>query len=440
MIRSRMNTPSLREHVASRFPVALLPLWAVVLLLPFGRSAEFGVVLCLVVGLIVALRRPAQRPSRDHLQVFALLWLCYAAAAAISAFDAVDAPKSWGTALATLRLPALGLYALLVLRTSALHERFRDGVALVVLVWLLDAWLQALTGWSAGGAPEAERISGLFGSDNLKLGPVLATLSPFVLLAARRRYGPRGLAAAFALVLIPVLLAGSRASWFAFALVALVLLWRETRRPLRFAAALAVFGLAIGAAGTVAWYASDAFEARLQRTLQAFDGSPRELDFALAGRAQIWHTASAMIAAHPVNGVGVRGFRHAYAQYAATGDTFVQPDGSGAAHAHQLVLEVLSETGAIGLALWLLAVAVALRAWRRAGAAQREAALAPGLALVAMAFPLNTHLAFYSAWWGLLFWWLIAVYCAALVSSPAGEAAGKTSPLLEHDNREAVHA
>ncbi|HEY6544716.1 MAG TPA: O-antigen ligase family protein, partial [Dokdonella sp.] len=38
---------------------------------------------------------------------------------------------------------------------------------------------------------------------------------------------------------------------------------------------------------------------------------------------------------------------------------------------------------------------------------------APALSLLAMTFPLNTHLAFYSAWWGLLFWWLIALYCAA---------------------------
>jgi hypothetical protein len=43
-----------------------------------------------------------------------------------------------------------------------------------------------------------------------------------------------------------------------------------------------------------------------------------------------------------------------------------------------------------------------------------------------MCFPLNTHLAFYSAWWGLLFWWLLAAYCAALGardaqgSTPAG--------------------
>ena len=31
-----------------------------------------------------------------------------------------------------------------------------------------------------------------------------------------------------------------------------------------------------------------------------------------------------------------------------------------------------------------------------------------------MTFPLDTHLEFYAAWWGLVFWWLLALYCAAL--------------------------
>ena len=78
------------------------------------------------------------------------------------------------------------------------------------------------------------------------------------------------------------------------------------------------------------------------------------------------------------------------------------------------MLEILSETGAVGLALWFVGAWVAVRAWRRADTAARERALAPALALAAMTFPLNTHLAFYSAWWGLLFWWLLALYCAAL--------------------------
>jgi O-antigen ligase len=418
-----MSIPSPRERLASLFPVALLPLWALLLLLPFGRSAEFGVVLCLAGSVALLWRDPRTWPSRARWQLFAVLWACYAGAALLSALDAVNLSKSWGTVLAALRLLPLGLYALLVADTPARHAALQRRVALILALWLLDAWAQTLTGWSLGGAPEAERLSGVFGSDNLKLGPVLATLSPFLLLVARERWGRRGLAAAFVFVLVPVLLAGSRASWFALGLVALALLWRETRRPLRFAAATAGLGLVLAAAVLVAGQSSDAFDARLQRTLQALEGSPGELDFALAGRAQIWQTSVEMIEAHPINGVGVRGFRYAYAQYAAPGDGFVQADGSGAAHAHQWVLEVLSETGVLGLLLWLIGIGAALRAWWRAASAQRAAAAAPGLALIAMAFPLNTHLAFYSAWWGLLFWWLLAQFCAALASADADQAA-----------------
>jgi len=111
----------------------------------------------------------------------------------------------------------------------------------------------------------------------------------------------------------------------------------------------------------------------------------------------------------------VRGFRYAYPAYAGPKDQFIDTaSDTGASHAHQIVLEILSETGVLGLLFWLAGAWLALRAWLRADPLARSRALAPGLALLAMCFPLNTHLAFYSAWWGLLFWWLLALYCAAL--------------------------
>jgi hypothetical protein len=75
---------------------------------------------------------------------------------------------------------------------------------------------------------------------------------------------------------------------------------------------------------------------------------------------------------------------------------------------------VLSETGVIGLALWLGGAALALRAWRRQATAARACAFPATVSLAVMLFPLNTHLAFYSAWWGLLFAWLLGLWCAAL--------------------------
>ena len=114
--------------------------------------------------------------------------------------------------------------------------------------------------------------------------------------------------------------------------------------------------------------------------------------------------------------MGARGFRYAYPGYADADDAFVDANSDeGASHAHQIILEVLSETGVIGLLLWAAGAAFVIRAWRRADVLARERALAPALALVAMCFPINTHLAFYSgSWWGLFFWWLLSLYIAAL--------------------------
>jgi len=45
-----------------------------------------------------------------------------------------------------------------------------------------------------------------------------------------------------------------------------------------------------------------------------------------------------------------------------------------------------------------------------------------------MLFPVNTHLAFYSAWWGLVFAWLLGLWCASLSVLP-----------VENDGEESVH-
>jgi O-antigen ligase len=200
-----------------------------------------------------------------------------------------------------------------------------------------------------------------------------------------------------------------------FGLVALVFAWRETKSVGRFvlfsASAVGIVAIAVA----VAWHASSAFDARVQRSLLALQGSQHAVDEASAGRLRIWGTAARMFEAHPLNGVGVRGFRYAYPNFAEPGDAFVDTaTDEGASHAHQIVLEIASETGVPGLILWIAGAALALRAWAHANAAARSRAFAPALALAVMCFPLNTHLAFYSAWWGLLFWWLLSLYCAAL--------------------------
>jgi O-antigen ligase len=403
-----------------RLAPALLVL-AVLALLPVGRSAELPLAIAALAGLGLAWRARARLRTDAGVRLVALLFACYWLAAVLSAPAAVAPGKTWSTVAALLRFLPFALFAVLALRDAA-WSAIEGAAAMIVVLWLLDAWVQIFTGNSLGGPMEAERLSGIFGAANLKLGPVLAVLSPFVLEAARARFGARGLIVALVFLLMPILLSGSRAAWLMYALVLAVCFWRQTRSPLRFAAWALAGLLVVAAAAWTANRESPAFAARVNRTLLVLGGSERAVDEASAGRVRIWKTALRMSAAHPLTGVGVRGFRYAYPQFAAAGDAFVDArTDEGAFHAHSLVLELLSETGVIGLLSWIAGAWLAIGAWRRADGPARARAFAPGLGLAVMCFPLNTHLAFYAASaWSLLFWWLLALYGAALTERSDG--------------------
>ena len=423
----RMSPLAASLKAALRSP--LLPFWLVIALLPFGRSAELGTLLCLLGAVLLFVRHPAALREHPGARLLLCLLAAYVGAALISALDSIAPGKSWGTVASLLRYAPLGLYACFAMRREDKLQALYLAVAVVLALWTADAWMQILTGWSLGGHAEPERITGIFGASNPKLGPCLAVLSPFALWAAQRRWGTKGVLLAFAVLLGPVLMSGSRASWLCYALVALAFAWRIARSPARFLAIAGGLAVALLLAGGVAWKTSQRFQLRMDRTLLAVSGPGQSLDAALSGRMDIWRTSVAMFEAHPINGVGVRAYRYAYPAYAPPNDHFVVSleacgPGEGACHAHQWVLEVLTETGVLGLLFWLGAIVLALIAWRRVGADARERAFPVTLALGVMLFPLNTHLAFYSAWWGLLFAWLLGLWCAALYVYPArGEAA-----------------
>ncbi len=393
--------------------IAALAAFGVLLLLPVGRLSELPLLVLLVLGLAALLRGAWRDPGpRLAAALFACWWLPVLA----SLIDAHSLERSLRTALAELRfLPFVCAVVLLLAPRADLVERLMRWSGIVIALWVLDALAQAAFGISIGGLAGSDRLSGVFGDDNLKLGPVLAVLSPFLLAASHARFGIAGFAASALAVAVAVALAGSRAAWVVLAVVFTAWAWRLTRAPSRFAA-LMVLGLAVIAMVGAFFYQADTrFAARVDRTVAGLAFNRAALDHALAGRVPIWETATRMIAAHPINGVGVRGFRHAYPEYAEPGDRWVRPDtGTGAFHPHQLVLEVLAETGLIGLIGWMAGLLLAVAAWRRAGDAARARAAPAGLALVAMCFPLNTHYAFHSSFWALVFWWLVALWLAAL--------------------------
>jgi O-antigen ligase len=348
--------------------------------------------------------------SREAWALVTALFLCYWLPQLFSAFDAIAPARAWREVLQDLRyLPFLWLVAIAVAPRRGRRVVF-TGLGLIALAWTLDAAVQACTGYSLGGRNSSDRLSGIFGADNLKLGLVLAALSPFALDAMARRFHAVGWIVAAVVLGAMLLLAGSRGSWIMYALVLVASGWRVLGR--RKLAIVMATGAVLGS--LLAFGVSSQFQARIARSTAVLSGDAHGLDEALSGRWSIWRAAAGMIAAHPVNGVGTRGFRDAYASYAAPDDFWLSRGQPGALHAHQIVLEILSETGFIGLGLWLMGAALALRAWRWALPTARARSRVPALALAVTAFPLNTSLAFYSNFWGGVFLLLLALFAGAL--------------------------
>lgn len=414
------------------------PAWvlAYAALWPVSRVSEA----VLSLGALLALFLLAKARFRDGNQLLSArawalttaMFFAYWLPQLISSVDAFDPRAAITKTLVGLRyLPFLWLVAIAV-ATRAGRRAVFAGLGVLMLVWSIDLLLQAQSGRSPlfntldhlyravkegkgiceGQADRGfDRFNGIFGTCNPVLGVLLASFSPFLLLAAHRRLGiPGWLIAAF-IAGTAILLAGSRASWLTYGLVLLfsgwhVLGWKR----------LLVLFLAGAVALGVLTQVYAPLGDRVERTAAALRGSEKGMDVALSGRSKIWGAATCMIRQHPVNGVGVRDFREAYP--ACDPSPEVKPEwGEGPAlHAHQIVLEVLSETGIIGLLLWLSGVALAWRAWRFASDDARRRARPAMLALAVTVFPLNTHLAFHSSFWGGVLLLLVALYAGSLFS------------------------
>ncbi|MGO4777322.1 O-antigen ligase family protein, partial [Lysobacter sp. 2RAB21] len=238
--------------------------------------------------------------------LFAAYWL----PELISAIDAVDPGRALREAAVDLRyLPFLWLVAAAVASKEGRRTTF-GGLAIIISIWTADALLQGVSGTSPlfflidalkhainghATCSEAEiasvdRLGGILGPCNLKLGQVIASFSPFVLYAAARRYGVGGWLAASAAVGIVVVLAGSRASWITFALVLLLSGWRLLGWK-RLAALFASGLLAL----VVLNFTSTQVHDRLQRTSHIVSTDLIGVDTALSGRTRIWRAALCMV-------------------------------------------------------------------------------------------------------------------------------------------------
>lgn len=404
----------LRDRLRDWWPALLIGL--ALASLPFSRSVELFILIMAVLGVRALIKQGRALAWSGGGRLFSVLFLLLWVPMLLSIPDAVQMDRTLLRAFSYVRFYFAGLFVLHVMAGEAARRRLLKISAFLLLFWLADALVQLFFHRDLFGYRYLPgRLNALFGEESKRFGYVLAVLSP-LLLEFVRRHWPRWAQVAVALtLLIVVLLAGSRAAWIMLFVIFcgyfLIYLRDQPRKALRWLGAGLVSGLVVIVA---AYLFYSPFTARMDTSLLVLKGDTESIDTAISLRLPIWEVALKMYADHPINGVGIRGFRHAYPDYALPGDPFVPPGSTtGALHSHHLWLEVAAEAGSIGLIGLFAAMGLLVRRWRQTPRAVQRLALPWMLVLAALLFPFNTHVATYSLLMSVLLWLTVALYCAA---------------------------
>jgi O-antigen ligase len=429
-------------------------IFATAVLMSHSRAAEIPFTLAALSAPFLAWLHGRAFWQHPAARLLLLAFACYWVPMLLALPDAVNFDKSLSQSLAAIRFPLAGLSFLWCVRQGRQLALIYRLLAYLVVIWCLDAWIQQFFGFNVlGMADSYPRLSGVFANDYLRLGLYSALLLPFLLhqfhsqdsnihagsgslesspdvsgSEARGRWLRIGVALANLMVLGLIWVSGTRSGWIAAALVVVVWLWSlrrqilASRRQQVLALSSVLLGIAVLLASSL-WVPS--VQQRWQQSVTILTGDTEALNAALSFRLPIWQQAWQMAKDFPINGVGPRGFRTVYRQRATDDDYFVAKEGIGASHAHQLQLGIVTETGFIGLLGFILGTAVLWRSWHQIPTERRCIAAPPALALLAVVFPMNSHLDAYASSAALMFWWLLSLYVVAwsiAVHSPTASA------------------
>lgn len=366
-----------------------------------------------VLGVIGLIRHKSwwQQPAAKHLLVvFCAVWLPML----VASFDAVAAERSWKTTLLYIHFLPAAFYLVELGERAHVLRLITHIAAVLILVAALDAFTQLIWGYDWFGYPyENGILKGVF-YPKQRLGLFLAVFV-CVYIDVLRQWCHRfpGLWIVLVPVVIVLLMTLKRSAWLMFVagvaiyfLIALAsqhgLAWR--RRLLQ--------GGVIAIVVTLAVAANPTLRQQVQTTAGIFSGESAAIDEATSYRWSLWRTGANMFADNWLNGVGPRGYRHAYVHYAPADDFWIARSGGGQTHPHWQLLEIGVESGLLGLLGFAFAYALLLYCLFSA----RRAIDAPVWLMAALVawLPLNAHLAFYGSYWSSLSWLMLGLGFAQL--------------------------
>lgn len=285
--------------------------------------------------------------------------------------------------------------------------------ATVQYLWGSDASV----GFYTSSGELVERVTGGFGHPNQLAGFLLLLVPIVIMTAALSRQGRALAVVAAGLAVVGVYASFSRAALMGLLAVPLILL-----RGRRLLLLTPVLALALVLA------MPDLLKERFATVTTRGTEAATRLDF--------WHTATALFADNPVNGVGVGQFPRAYAEARVPGKRFLpttifEPP----PHAHNLAFHLLAEQGLVGLTAFAGAVVIAVRhAVRLRRSSARHLSWVGSAVLTAIvAFLIHNvfDVTLFEAT-AIHFWAILGILSAAVMMArrDEGEAAGVAEPAV----------
>ena len=367
-------------------------------------------------GLYCLIKSPLSLFENTALRALLICFLCLWLPQLASLPDAVNPSRAMKTTFSYVHFFFAGIFIILALQERGALQKINLFIFSVLAFWAIDALLQFFVGINLFGYPYEQKgqLSGMF-YPKIRLGHVVAALLPVSLEFVRQhghhyRWSWLLLAVSFTVLL----LSGKRAAWIMAGIgcVAYFIYFCLYCRTIRLKALLVPSLIVVCFLSAVVWQ-HEPINDRINKSLNLFSGDYELINNATARRLPLWKTAADIFKDNPVNGVGPRGYRFVFADYADKEGYWMQYGRQGSTHPHQALLEIAAETGGAGLLGFILFWAYLI--FFVAKQLRYKHSFVPWAICAGLAWlPLNAHMAFYGSYWSSVGWWILCVALAQL--------------------------
>ena len=389
--------------------------FGVLLLLPFSSSVEAISLYALAVMFFYLLQAPARTAlyNNPEIRLWTAAFACFFVPVACSVIDAENAQRAWEKCIGLLRIYAVGLVLIWAFRSEKTRDFLLLGITLILVFWMLDGYYEVLTGRDWLDRPQYPgRINGPFDGPRLGYHLALLFLLPVVWLYTKNKWVSLAFFLASTLL---VILSADRGGWvhlfwtITIPAAFLMILNRSLIKHFVLLGLVLLLGLGVG------YKTVNGVKEEVNRSLDSIFGGVERFEVRERARYHIFGTAILMYLENPVNGIGFRGYRFAYNEYADAsaklnrGFDAVAKKTKGYSHPHSVPLQFASEMGTIGVVGYLLLLFVSLvKLWEviKSKLALASAAWAGWASAI---FPFNSSLDIGSSGWGIYVWFLLAL-------------------------------